>query len=170
MLDEDPVVILRRVLIDGWNPDNIDAEFGFDPADQQGGVNTGQDHEIRTEPQITIIHINDSTTGNTGYNRISGDGPVTWYLVMLQVDVWVPDTDSFSTSAKAKRLRWQLQQEVKRIIHSNATGTETADGYRQLQNMGVVSLRRSAQNDPNPTIYRSSMDVRCSFEQRPPVQ
>lgn len=169
MLDEDPVTILRKVLINGWNPANIDAEFGFDPADTDGGINTGQDSEVRTEPQITIIHINDSTTGNTGYNRISPDGPVAWYLVMLQVDVWVPDTDAFNTTAKAKRLRWQLQQEVKRIVHKNSTGTTTSAGYRQLQNMGVVSLRRSAQNDPVPTIYRSSMDVRCSFEQRPPV-
>lgn len=171
MLSEDPVTIIRKVLIRDWNSANVDIVNGytFDPAaNGEGGVNTGQDREIRTEPQITIIHINDSTTGNTGYNMIGAGGPAAWYLVMLQVDVWVPDTDYFNSTAQAKRLRWQLQQETKRIVHKNARGTTNPDGSRQLQNMGVVSLRRSAQSDPVPTIYRSSIDLRCSFHQLPP--
>lgn len=168
MLDEDPAVLLRHLLIDNWDTTNIDAPF--DPRAQDGGINTGQDNEIRTTPQITIIHVGDSMTGNTGYNYITPRGPAKWVGVRMQIDAWVPDVDSWNSSGEAKRMRWQLQEEVERIIHANATGTTDDQGRRQFQKLGIISSRRSTQTDPTPVIFRASMDLRGWYERRPPQE
>lgn len=166
MIDEDPVVIVRRLLREQWQNDNIDDSFDIDSPQS---IHAGHPGERRGEPQITIIHVGDSTTGNTGYNYITPEGPATRTGVRLQIDVWVPNSSRWPSAGRARAHRWQLQQEVDRIIHANAGGTTDRDGNRQLQYLGTISRRRSTQTDPSPEVFRASMDIRCIYFQLPPL-
>jgi hypothetical protein len=162
MLRQDPAVILLHLLREGW--DDAATDDSFDPSH----ISTGWYSETRSHPQITITHQGDSVTGNTGYTHISSDGPVAWQGGRMQIDIWVPNTDDWRSAGRAKKHRWELQQEVKRIIHLNATGTADESGDRQLQSLGTIAARRNTDSSTNPLVFRSSLDIRYSYEQRPP--
>lgn len=162
MLQVEPELRIKNLLVNEWDASATTEDFNT------SHISTGWFSENREHPQITVTHVGDAMDGNTGYTAISPDGPSAWVRGRAQVDVWVPNIDSWSSPGAAKDHRWQLFQEVKRIIHANATGVTDSQNRQQLAGLGTISSRRLVDSDANPIVFRASADVRYSYHQRPP--
>lgn len=162
MLQQEPEYAIMHLLRDQWQSGATSA--GFDTSH----ISTGWFSETRTHPQITVSHQGDSLKGTTGYTAVSDDGPTAWPRGRAQIDCWVPNTDNWSSPGSAKDHRWELQQEVKRIVHANASGLIDANGNRLLNHLGTMAARRFTEDDADPIVFRASLDIRYTYHQRPP--
>ena len=163
-LTEEPELTIMYLLRNNWQDGATDA--GFDT----NHISTGWFQDNRDHPQITVSHTGDSLPGVTGYTAISPEGPTAFQRGRSQVDIWVPNTDDWSSPGKAKRHRWQMFQECKRIIHLHADGVANDAGEQEFANLGTISSRRITEDDREPIVFRGSLDVRYVYHQRPPVE
>ena len=164
MLQVEPELRIKNLLVNNWQAGAPTA--GFDTSH----ISTGWFSENRSHPQITVTHVGDAMNGNTGYTAISPEGPAAWVRGRAQVDIWVPNTDSWSSPGAAKNHRWEMFQEVKRIVHIHADGVTDSNNVQQLAGLGTISSRRLVDDDANPIVFRGSLDIRYSYHQRPPVE
>jgi hypothetical protein len=164
MLQQEPEYALMHLLRNEWQSGATTEGFNTNH------ISTGWFSETRKHPQITVSHVGDSLKGVTGYTAVGDTGPSAWQRGRAQVDCWVPNLDSWSSPGAAKDHRWELQQEVKRIIHANAEGLIDANGNRLLNHLGTLAARRTTDSDADPVVFRASLDIRYTYHQRPPVE
>lgn len=131
---QDPLLTLRSALISDW--DDLET---LDPViDTLGGkdkkvlCSTGWYSEEFIGPQITITE--DSSADELyeiGYGTIR-------VIATYQVDVWVPITKTTGKDpGVAKQYKWEIVQEIKRILKANKTG---------LSDLWYVKLEQRGRN------------------------
>jgi len=118
-MDADPLITLRTALIAGWDG----------AADLDGAIDTlgGDESEVLCStgwydddflgPQLSISESSEYSV------PLALGCPEVWVYATYDFNVWVPVIRASSKGAGlAKKYRWQMQQEVKRILKANRTG------------------------------------------------
>lgn len=160
LLDREPVVIVRDLLITQWDPTNIDGTF-----DAAAWIHTGWYDDSNPNPQISVVFDREVVTSPTGYTGIDpgGGGPTAWPEGIVHVDVWVPGDRDLTGGENPKKHTWQLRKEVERIIGLNHDGTTDANGNRELHSLGTGNIRRLADPEETPVEHWTRIPVTYTY-------
>lgn len=159
LLDSEPVVIVRDLLIGQWNAANIDGTF-----DAPAWIHTGW-WAGNPNPEISVTFDRETVDSPTGYTGIDpgGGGPTAWPDGRVNVDIWVPGDRDRTGGVNPKLHIWQLRLEVERIIGENYGGTTDADGNRELQSLGTGNIRRIPEPEETPVAHRVRIPVTYTY-------
>lgn len=158
LLDTEPVVIVRNVLVDNWDSSNIDETF------KPAWINTGWWDEETPNPQITLTETSEDTSPD-GIHP-GGKGLTSWVDGSIDCNVWVPyDRDNYASQGVAKGFRWDLVKEIHRIIENHQTGTTDDSGNAELTRLETGNIQRDPADPPPP--FRALIPIGFQYHTRP---
>lgn len=165
MLDEDPLVTVRKILVENWDEDNT--VLADVPRFQTGWYDFGSD-----DPQVTITNSDEGVVEglHTGQTAATGAGGVHQIRSgMMLVNCWSGTYDDMQgmgdggEDISPKQAAWDMAKEVHRIIQENASGTTDEDGNQQLQSLGAEDIRRIVDTDRDPAVFRYEVTVLYTY-------
>ena len=159
LIDEEPAVIVKKLLETQWDSTNIDGTF-----DHTKRISTGWWNEDNPHPQITVTPV-DEDTSYTGINPATGN-PTSWVDGALDVNVWVAHDYDATGGIHPRTHRWQLRLEVQWILGANSEGTTDENGNPQLTRLEPGRIRGDVEDDENPVVYRYIIPVLYQWHAR----
>lgn len=152
----DPQITVVNLLKDNWDNSNT-TDASTDPA-----INTGWWNEPPDDFQVGVTNKDESAQGDTGYSGIdpTGSGPIKEMDGLLLTTCWVKyDTDAFTNP---KRLRFEMGEEVQRIIGNNTTGKDSIDRY-----ISVDGPQETVLQDTSPTVLGHQFTITYGYQRTP---
>lgn len=168
MLDEDPQLIVRNLLIDEWEKDNT--VLAMDPKFQTGWY----DHGI-ADPQISITNAEEGVLrgGVSGQTAGTGAGGVVQYRTgQMLVNCWAGTYEDMQGKGEngddvsPKASSYDMANEVHRIIQSNGSGTTDDSGSKQLHSLSAVDTRRMVDDSRDPAVFRYEVVVQYTYSSK----
>ena len=153
---QDPLITLRAAIIADWNG-NTDLDSDIDTiggTDKEVLCSTGWYDEDFQGPQITITEITASDTPfELGYGTVR-------VFAIYQIDCWSPILrETGKGPGEAKKWKWQMRSEVKRIVKANLTGL-TDLNYVVLDQTG----RSIDELDRDVPVLRYSLQISVIYD------
>ena len=153
---QDPLITLRAAIIAAWNG-NADLDSDIDTiggTDKEVLCSTGWFDEDFQGPQITITEITASDVPfELGYGTVR-------VFALYQIDCWAPILrETGKGPGEAKKWKWQMRSEVKRIIKANLTGL-TDLKYAILDQTG----RNIPELDRDVPVLRYSLQISVIYD------
>ena len=154
-MTQDPLVTLYSLIDTEWSVSDTDLDTIGGADSDEIHLSTGwYDEDKKNKPQITITEI---TSHDTPFEL--GYGVVRVYGI-YQIDIWIP---IFRNTSKgpglAKKWRWTLREEVKRIVKANLTGL-TDLNYVVLDQTG----RSIDELDRDVPVLRYSLQISVIYD------
>lgn len=165
MLDEAPVVIIRKLLIDNWDSSNT--ALADNPKFQTGWYDHGSD-----DPQVSITDTEEGVLmpGSTGHSAGTGGGGVAQYRSgQVLVNCWAGTYDDMKDKGdngedvSPKQASWHMAKEVHRITQNNGSGTTNDEGKKQLHSLASVDTRRVVDDDRDQAVFRYEVTVQYTY-------
>lgn len=159
LLEEEPAVIIRNLLVTNWNAANIGEPF------EEAWVSTGRYDNSTSHAEVTLTTFSEDTSPD-GIDP-SGKGLTSWVDGVGQIGVWVPLTDDYASAGVAKDFRYDLKREVHRILENNQEGTTDSNGDPQLTRIETGSIEQFIEDNDSPPIYRAVVPVGYQYHSKP---
>lgn len=168
MLKEDPHLIVYDLLRTNWDATNT--PLADAPKFQTGWYDFGAE-----EPQVTITNSMESVAqgGDTAQTAGTGAGGLAQYKIgRVLVNTWggtygdLEGKGDGGSDVSPKDAAYQMAKEVSRITNTNASGTTDSNGNKQLHSLATDNIRRIAETDMDPTIFRYEVIVRFSYAEK----
>lgn len=168
MLDEDPIIIVRNLLINNWNSNNT--VLADDPKIHTGWYDFGS-----SDPQVTVTDTEEGVMdgGVTGHTAGTGNGGVVQYRVgQMLVNCWAGTYEDMEgqgangSDVSPKAASYDMANEVHRIMQENASGTTDDSGNKQLHSLSTTDAQRMADDNRDPTIFRYQTIVEYTYSSK----
>lgn len=168
MIAEDPIVIIKDLLVNNWNAGNT--PLASDPSIHTGWYDFGS-----ADPQVTVTNPDEFTVGGgeTGHTGGTGDGGVSQARAgTVLANCWsgtredMEGAGSGGSDVNPKDAAYQMAREVHRIMQANATGTTDSNGKPQLNSLGADDVTRIVDTDRDPAVYRYEVTIRYTYVTR----
>lgn len=172
-LPKHPALMLRDILLAGWDPD---ATSGLDPEkpphEPDGlSLNRGWYNTIDFDPHVALIDFREpvSTGGNSGYSGIdpSGDGATQTRLGHGTVHVFAEGDREYGTDGiGADDIVFKIRQEIEDVI-MDAENDPTTDLPGPWTHVSSSKERAPNDTDVTPTVFREQVRANYSWQRMP---
>jgi hypothetical protein len=159
LLNTEPTVIVRDLLISNWQSANITESFN--PV----WISTGRYDNATDHPEITITGVSEDRSPDA--MRPDGTGLSAWVDGIMDINAWVPLSSDYQSSGVAKSFRYDLEAEIDRIIDNNQRGTTDATNAPQLTRLETGTAVPTIENDEEPVLYRARIPVGYQYYKAP---
>lgn len=157
-LSEDYILTVRDLIINNWNSTNVSSL----PIGTTSGtirVHTGWFNHSWNQPQIGVVNPTEFplSGGTTGFiaTDAGGAGGVKFMIADMNVACWAHNEDN--TNINPLLLRFQMSEEVKRIIKNNTFPGNDIEWLSWLGRTGFVDT------DAEPVLFRYDNQVRLMY-------
>lgn len=167
MIDREPVVIVRDVLVSNWDASNT--AYPSDPDIHTGWYDFGS-----ANPQVTVTNPDEGPDGGgqTGYSHMDGAGSVGQLRSgTMLVNGWAGSREDLEGEAadgsdiNPKILAWDFAKEIARILSAYADGTaDPTTGDLELQYLAPGDMRRLVDTEPDNAVFRYEVTARYGYD------
>lgn len=167
MIEREPVVIVRDLLVGEWDASNT-------AYPNQPRVHTGWYDMGSPNPQVTVTNPNEGPTGggDTGYTHMDGAGGVGQLITgTCLVNGWAGTREDLEGEASdgsdinPKVLAWDFAKEIARILSDYASGTNDPNsGDLELSFVAPGEARRMVDTDPENAVFRYEVTARYGYD------
>lgn len=170
MLEKDPIIIVRDLLVSDWDNTNL-------PLAEEPEITSGWYDHGSASPQVTITNTDENAvaSGLSGQTAGTGDGGVaqTRHGTII-VNCWsgtYEDMEGMGVNGEdlsPKDVSYKMAVEVHRIIQRYAAGVYGDNGQKLLYSLAASDSRRVVEDQSDPTIFRYEVVVEYLYHDRTP--
>lgn len=168
----DPVIAIRRLLIDEWVAANTDGYSPTAPTDDPYHihVHTGVPRDTALDPQIVVEGVDETPRGGD-YDAIAADGTGLVRTPEGLIDVRCVSGTEDDVDPHPRGLASAFADEVAEILHANSDGIVDPDtGELQFKNIGPGQKRGPNLDPDEGDRWFAIQEATYDYEKRPPTR